>query len=88
MLCSGASARQVRATAEHVVEVLKGSGERALGVEGLPQSRWVLVDYGDVIVHVFDEEMRRYYDIDGLWADAPLIDTGLETDKLKEAEQT
>jgi ribosome-associated protein len=73
---------------DFVVDELKGSGERPIGVEGLAQSRWVLIDYGDVICHIFNKEMRHYYDIDGLWADAPLVDTGLEADKPKEAEQT
>ena len=88
VLSSGASQRQVRATAQHVIDELKGVGQRPLGVEGLAHSGWVLVDYGDVIFHAFEDDMRRYYDIDGLWADAPRIETGLQAGKLKEAEQT
>ncbi len=88
MLCSGASERQVRAAAQFTVEESKNVGLRPLGVEGLSHGRWVLVDYGDVIFHIFLEEMRLYYDIDGLWADAPRIDIGLERGKLKEAERT
>lgn len=90
MLCSGASERQVRAAAQFTVEESKHAGVRPLGVEGLSHGRWVLVDYGDVIFHIFLEELRLYYDIDGLWADAPRIDTGLEPErgKLKEAERT
>lgn len=74
--------------AGYVVDELKGSGQRPIGIEGLAHSRWVLVDYGDVILHAFDEDMRRYYDIDGLWADAPRIDIGLDSGELKEVEQT
>ncbi len=88
VLCSGSSDRQVRATANYVVDELKGLGHRPIGVEGLTNGRWVLVDYGDVIFHVFEEDVRRYYDIDGLWADAPRIDSGVETGEFKEVEQT
>lgn len=49
-------------------------GRPPLSVEGLTACRWVLVDFGDVILHVFDRELRGFYDLDGLWADAPLID--------------
>jgi len=49
-------------------------GHRALGVEGLSQGRWALIDYGDVIVHVFQESIRRFYDLEGLWIEAPRVD--------------
>ncbi len=88
VLCSGTSERQVRAAAQNVIEETKAVKIRPLGVEGLTHGRWVLVDYGDVVFHVFLEEQRLYYDIDGLWADAPRIDVGLDSDKLKEAERT
>jgi ribosome-associated protein len=78
----------VRATAEFAVEEGKRAGVRPIGVEGLSTSKWVLVDYGDVIFHMFLEELRSYYDMDGLWADAPRIDAGLEREKLKEVEPT
>lgn len=55
------------------MEELRAAGVRPIGVEGLEASRWVLVDYGDVIVHVFDEPMRGFYDLEGLWADAPRV---------------
>lgn len=88
MLCSGASERQVRAAAGYVVDEGKHAGMRPLGVEGLTHGRWVLVDYGDVIFHIFLDELRLYYDIDGLWADAPRIDIGLDDKKVKKAKRT
>jgi ribosome-associated protein len=71
-----------------VVDECKAEGLRPLGVEGLTNSRWVLVDYGDVIFHIFLEELRSYYDIDGLWADAPRVDRAGDSRKLKEVEPT
>lgn len=56
-----------------MVTALRAEGIRPLGVEGLQASRWVLIDFGDVVVHVFDEPMRGFYDLDGLWGDAPRI---------------
>lgn len=73
VICSGTNRRHVRAIAEGVVEDMRRLGRRPVGVEGLDGSRWVLIDFGDVIVHVFDEPMRGFYDLEGLWADAPRI---------------
>ena len=77
ILCNGKAARQVRAIAENVLQVLKKEhGRLPLGVEGRGTDQWVIVDYGDVILHVFQPEMRSYYDLDGLWADAPTLSLG------------
>lgn len=74
VLCNGASRRQVQAIARSVVRVLKGDDEvTSLSVEGMDSSRWVLADFGDVVLHVFDNESRGFYDLDSLWADAPRI---------------
>jgi ribosome-associated protein len=73
VICSGTNRRQVRAIAEGIIEDLRAAGVRPVGVEGLDASRWVLIDLGDVLVHVFDEPMRGFYDLDGLWADARRI---------------
>ncbi len=71
VISSGANARQVRTIAEEVEERIKADGGPApLHVEGLDDARWVLLDYGDFIVHVFLEEVRRFYDLERLWADA------------------
>ena len=74
LLCSGASVRQVGAIVDEVARRLRGSGRRPLHVEGERAAEWVLLDYGDFIVHVFTEEKRGYYGLDGLWGDAPRID--------------
>jgi len=67
----GDSERGVVATAEHVRETLKAEGHRTIGTEGFDTGHWVLLDYGEVVVHVFFTEVRAFYDLDGLWADAP-----------------
>lgn len=76
LLCSGASARQVDAIVDAVEAELKGAGRRPLHVEGDPRSGWMLLDYGDFIVHVFTEEKRSYYALDSLWGDAPRLEVG------------
>jgi len=71
VLASGSSDRQVRAAAEAVHQELKNRHDSLpLGIEGMQQGRWVLIDYGDVMVHVFHEPVRLFYDLDGLWSDA------------------
>ncbi len=74
LICSGASDRQVMAIAEEVQRQLKEAGRRPLHVEGERRSDWVLLDYGEFVVHVFTEERRTYYGLDGLWGDAPKLD--------------
>ncbi len=71
VLLSGASSRQVQAIADGVREALSASGHKPVSMEGYEQGNWVLIDYGDVIVHVLDQETRLHYDLDGLWVDAP-----------------
>lgn len=73
MICHGSNRRQVRAIAEGVAEDLRAQGRRHAGMEGADASRWILLDFGDVIVHVFDEPMRGFYDLESLWADAPRV---------------
>jgi ribosome-associated protein len=80
VLATGTSARQMRAVAEHVVGAGKELGQRPFSVEGRetttegPEaSRWMLVDYVDVVVHVFTGESRSYYDLELLWGDAPRV---------------
>jgi ribosome-associated protein len=64
---------QVKAVADHIVEKLKADGMRAWHVEGLEGRRWVLLDYVDVVVHVFYSETRNFYSLETLWGDAPAI---------------
>jgi ribosome-associated protein len=65
--------RQVRAIADDLVHTLKQQGIRCLGQEGRTDTNWILLDFGDVVVHIFGEEQRRFYDLEGLWADAKRI---------------
>lgn len=70
VICSGRSDRQVQALAGGIVDELRGEGVRPLGIEGQDGGRWVLIDYGAVIVHVFAPDEREYYGLERLWAQA------------------
>jgi ribosome-associated protein len=74
VICSGRSDTQVQAIAEAIEESLRRGGERPLSVEGLPHAQWVLMDYGDVVVHIFDVPVRGFYDLERLWARAPRVE--------------
>lgn len=72
VVASGGTDRQVRAIADAVEEgVRSAGGPRPLRIEGLDDASWVLIDYGDVIVHVMDDETRSFYDLERLWRDVP-----------------
>ena len=74
IICSGRSNRQVNAIAEAIVDHLKKHKIRPLSVEGTGEGHWVLLDYGDVIIHVFYEPVREFFDLEGLWVDAKRIE--------------
>jgi ribosome-associated protein len=74
LICSAASERQVAAISDEVQRKLKETGRRPLHVEGERRSDWVLLDYGEFVIHVFTEDRRAYYGLDGLWGDAPRLD--------------
>ena len=75
VITSGSNTRQVRAIADEVeARVAQAGGPRPLRVEGRDDLRWVLLDYGDVVVHVFADETRHYYDLERLWADVERLD--------------
>lgn len=74
VLLSGRSERQARSIAEAIVEAMRDAGDAPLGVEGLGEGRWILIDCNDVIVHVFEPETRDLYSLERLWSDAPRID--------------
>jgi ribosome-associated protein len=75
VITNGANARQVRSIVEEVERrVDEAGGPKPLRIEGLDDARWVLMDYGDFVVHVFLDEVRAYYDIERLWSDAPRIE--------------
>lgn len=74
VLTTGGSRRQMHAVAEEVDAAMRDVGDRRLGIEGYEASRWIVQDYGDVVVHVFDAEAREYYALEDLWADAKKVD--------------
>jgi ribosome-associated protein len=75
VITSGTNTRQVKTIAEEVEKkVGEAGGTKPLRVEGLDDARWVLIDYGDFVVHVFLDEVRRYYELERLWSDAPRLD--------------
>lgn len=78
VLMSGRSDRHVAALASSIEESLRKRNKRALAVEGLPHATWVLMDFGDVVVHVFQDDARAAYDIDGLWMDARRVPLPLD----------
>jgi ribosome-associated protein len=90
VLCTGSSARQVRALADHVTRTLRALGRRPMGSEGTQAGQWALVDLGDVVLHVFDRDSRQHYDLDGLWLDVPrfsMAELGIsEVEEIPEVE--
>lgn len=75
VLATGTSGRQLRAMSEDIDNVLeKQLGDKRMGVEGFQDSKWILLDYGSVVIHLFDAEMRTYYDLENLWGAAKRID--------------
>ncbi|MCU1490499.1 MAG: iojap-like protein [Acidimicrobiaceae bacterium] len=73
VISGGRNDRQVRAVVDEVQRALREAGGKLLRREGLDDNRWVLLDFGDLIVHVFDAEAREFYDLERLWADAPRL---------------
>jgi ribosome-associated protein len=74
VLATGTSRRQIHTMAEEIDAALRAEGDKRLGIEGYEASRWVVQDYGDVVVHLFDPDTRLYYALEELWADAPQVD--------------
>jgi ribosome-associated protein len=74
VIASAASRRQAYAIADEIDQEMKKRGERKLGIEGAEEARWILIDYGDFVLHVFSEEARSYYSLEEVWGDAPRID--------------
>ncbi len=74
IICSGKSDRQVQAIAQAIEKLLKKKGIQPLGQEGTSEGKWILMDYEDVIIHIFLEPVRKFYDLEGLWIDASRID--------------
>lgn len=73
LICSGTSRRHVVALAQHLEEEMARRGVKPLGVEGLQDGHWILLDYNDLVVHIFLQPMREFYDLEGLWAEAEKV---------------
>jgi ribosome-associated protein len=74
VIASVVSRRQASALASDIDAEMKRAGEKKLGIEGAQEGRWILIDYGDFVVHVFSEDARAYYGLDELWGDAPRVE--------------
>jgi ribosome-associated protein len=73
LICTGRSDTQVQAIASSIEEALKGLGIRPLSIEGFSRGQWAILDYGDVVVHVFYEPVREFYDLERFWSRAPRV---------------
>ncbi|MBN1492275.1 MAG: ribosome silencing factor [Phycisphaerae bacterium] len=74
IICTGTSDRQMQAVVDHIQELARKVGQQRFGLAGYDTAQWILADYVDVIIHVFDAKYRAYYDLELLWGDAPRLD--------------
>ena len=74
MICSVSNPRQGQAVCDEVEKALKETGELPVSIEGYDQAEWILMDYGDLLVHIFSENARKYYDLERLWRGAVIVD--------------
>ncbi len=74
VICTGTSDRQMRAVADHVKQMAKDRGETPYSISGVEDASWIVADYVDVVIHLFAEEQRGYYDLDSLWGDSPHVE--------------
>ena len=74
VIATGTSDRQMRAVADHIKQMAKQRGEAPYSVSGYDESTWIVIDYVDVILHLFDADQRTYYDLDSLWGDSPQVE--------------
>lgn len=79
-ICHGRSTRQVQTIVRHVAAEMKREGAASLGVEGEAEGTWALLDFGDVVLHVFYESIRHYYDLESIWPDAPRLEVPEQKD--------
>jgi len=73
VIFTGTSDRQMRAVADEILELGAKSGQAAMNVSGMNSAKWILLDFFDVVVHIFDDEYRKYYDLELIWGDAPRL---------------
>ena len=74
VIATGSSRRQIHNLAEEIDSAMAAAGNKRLGIEGYEAAKWVVQDYGDIVVHVFDKETRDYYELEEFWADGPKLD--------------
>lgn len=79
VICSASNPRQAHAVADEIEKQLKEMGELPISIEGYDPAEWILMDYGDFIVHIFSESARSYYDLERLWRHAKVVDTARVT---------
>jgi ribosome-associated protein len=83
LIASGKSSRQVQAIAQHLQSRMKEEGFTRFGVEGERDGHWILVDYGDIVIHLFYQPVREFYDLEGLWVEAPRVNIDRDRDTRK-----
>jgi ribosome-associated protein len=83
LIASGKSSRQVQAISQHLQRRMKDEGFTLFGVEGERDGHWVLLDYGDLVVHLFYEPVREFYDLEGLWIEAPRVEAEAHGDEVQ-----
>lgn len=74
LIASGTSSRQVQAIAQHLEKRMKEEGFIPFGIEGKKEGHWILLDYGDIVIHLFYQPVREFYDLEGLWVEAPRVE--------------
>ncbi len=79
VICSGQSTKQVQGIADHIEEEMYKAGYKPFGMEGRREGKWILMDYGDVVIHIFHDPLRSVYDLESLWAEAPNIYTEMDS---------
>ena len=82
IIATGTSDRHVRSITDSIGAALKAHGDPPMGVEGHDEGRWVLIDCGDTIVHIFQQEIRDHYDLERLWSDAPALELEVATQSV------
>ena len=74
LIASGNSSRQVQAISRHLAKRMREKGHKVYGIEGENEGQWILMDYGDLVIHIFFDPVREFYNLEGLWIEAPRIE--------------
>ena len=83
-ICHGTSDRNVKGIAENILEEFKKIGVYAISAEGFALCQWIVIDYGDVVIHIFQQDTREYYNLEGIWGDAKMLDVSESTARSEE----